>query len=176
MSGVEKGTVHPGLDLDNLEAFIRGEQFGENHAIYSDRFVPGVEEAFEALGGKVSIEVATTGNSQPENRDFLRIYDRDDFEMVLSSNTSNRYDRFLTAKALGHYSLHFDPPLRQAIFRIKEGHAGNEAGMFGCGLLMPRRNLRELLDSGLRKDQIVKRLMIPMFVLERSVELLSSET
>lgn len=150
-------------------AFILGEELGVEHSIYDSQLVPDIEGLVEQLGGNIRVE-----HSQQFNPDLLRVYDDNDFEILISTNTSEALDRFNIARALGHYSMHRSSFSPQAIFRHRENESGRssrQAGAFARGLLLPTSNLEDLLEKGLGVQDIATMLKLSKTFVAASVDM-----
>lgn len=151
------------------EAFELGERLGVDYDIYDDQLVPDVEGLVGRLGGRVIVET-----SRQFNPDLLRVYDDNDFEILVGTNTSKALDRFNMARALGHYSMHRDLFSPQAIFRDRESKSprtSQQAGAFARGLLLPNANLADFLEKGLSVQEIAKVLRLSRTFVGVSVEI-----
>jgi len=102
------------------------------------RFEPGADifGLIAKIGGRLHVEDIF---SRPADIDTIFVHGVRDFDIVLSSISSPRRDRFTIAHELGHYFLHSlqgQRPLRAA--RNGSNRAEWEANWFAAGFLMPR--------------------------------------
>lgn len=131
-----------GITKDSIDAHA------EKVAKYLE-LAPGgnVFEVIEQLGGRMHFRDPFEAE---DYHDTIFVHGPGDFDIVLSTLTSARRDRFTAAHELGHYILHSSlgkQPLIAA--RRGTGRSEWEANWFAAGLLMPRSEFIEQSKRGL---------------------------
>ena len=118
------------------------------------KYAPGdsLVEMVEKLGGKLSYrDFWQTG---VDDSDSTLVRSEGDFDIVLSTNTSQERDNFTIAHELGHYFLHYLIPQRESPdnreFRANRYGSDRtewEANWFAAALLMPEEQFRSDIST-----------------------------
>ncbi|MEM6334339.1 MAG: ImmA/IrrE family metallo-endopeptidase [Planctomycetota bacterium] len=105
------------------------------------------------LGGRI---VSDTGFDWLDpTSGTIFVHGPQDFDIVLSSNTSRLRDRFTIAHELGHYFLHSAQGKQPMKANRKDSNRLEwEANWFAAGFLMPRDEFRQEIERGLTNSEL----------------------
>ncbi|OBF93823.1 hypothetical protein A5791_12475 [Mycobacterium sp. 852002-51163_SCH5372311] len=132
--------------LSNRAIEDYAEQVGNYHKVFDDQRPTDIDGLLTILGGKVAYAT--------DDHQSLYVKSPGDFTVFVPHFTSSRRDRFITARGIGHYFLHYQYPgleVEITFGRGSDDRAETEADVFASALLMPadlfRKALGELGDD-----------------------------
>lgn len=105
---------------------------GDEYSIYDLHGRADVGALVDALGGHVDVEFDPSDRSES-----LHVRSKNDFVIVLPSNTSVVRDRFTIAHEIGHLILHYKASGEASFNRYGRNRQEAEANAFAAALLMP---------------------------------------